>query len=392
MGGTVSGREGARSREGARARIPHWVVDALLGVTVSAVVSLSISANLASRTEPDALAYLWAVGLGALMLVRRRFPVIVLGITVFGLFAYYAAGYPAVGVAVPVAAALFSAAEVGKLRWAILASVVVLVVSLSFRLLEGQDASVVVGYELGGHVLLMAAAIAFGDSIRARRELLARSEQLVALTAQQARQDAEAQAQASRIALARDLHDSVGHAISVISLHSEVSREAIARGDEQAATDALVLVKDTSTAVMSDLRRTVTALRGTESSNRQSLRLNDLDALTESIAGIQFTTEIDVPESLSSSLESTVYRVVQEAVTNIARHSDATDARIEIRAKNKRLGIRVADNGTVIAPVREGHGISGMRERVESLGGQFRAQATDRGFLVTAEIPLEEEQ
>lgn len=116
----------------ARNRLPAWETDALLGTAVTLTMVAVISANHGGRNDPDALAYLWAVGLGALMFARRRYPVLVLAITVFGLFAYYAAGYPAVGVAVPLAAALYSTAEFGRMVWAICIGVVALATSVLF--------------------------------------------------------------------------------------------------------------------------------------------------------------------------------------------------------------------------------------------------------------------
>src|SRR5699024_5864534 len=130
--------------------------DLLLGVVVTIVMVAVISIEHGGREEPDAVAYLWAFGLGALMLARRRFPVVVLLVSVLGLFAYYAAGYPAVGVAPPIAAALFSAAEFGRTTWAVAAGGVALTASVVFRLAEGQARSLV-GYELAGQVLLVAA-------------------------------------------------------------------------------------------------------------------------------------------------------------------------------------------------------------------------------------------
>src|SRR5699024_11814871 len=82
-----------------------------------------------------------------------------------------------------------------------------------------------------------------------------------------------AQSQAERVAVARDLHDSVGHSTSVVSIHADVAREALARGDTLVAEEALRLVKETTMAAMSDLRRTVMLLCSSEQ-DRKSTRLN----------------------------------------------------------------------------------------------------------------------
>ena len=238
-----------------------WLADAVLAAAVTGTMAAIITANQGGRQDPDALAYLWALGLGAFMLLRRRHPVLVVAVSVLSLFAYYAAGYPAVGVAVPIAAALYSAARFGRTLWAIAAAGVVLAVSVGFRLAEGQEFARVVGYELAGHVLLMAGAIALGDGVRSRRALADRAREIAALGAERARQEAEAQAHQERMTIARDLHDALGHSTAVMSLHADVAREAVEREDSDAATAALRLIKDTAGATMAELRHTIAVLR-----------------------------------------------------------------------------------------------------------------------------------
>lgn len=379
---------------GARRRpVPRWAVDAGLGLLVSALVSALISADHGGRTEPDALAHLWAVGLGAMMLVRRRHPVLVLVVSVLGLFAYYTAGYPAVGVAVPIAAALLSAAEFGHLWWAIGAGTTALAASVFFRLIEGQQVSLVVGYELAGHVLLMAAAIAVGDGIRSRRRLLASSREVVALTAERAERESAARLQAERLTVARDLHDSVGHATAVISLHAEVAREAVARRDGPAATDAIDLVRRTSGTALHDLRQIVTVLRTSDRGRWPAARLADVETVIEPGPRVQLTSDIVVPDELPSVVDTTAFRIVQEAVTNVVSHSTASRVDVVARLSDGALVLTVTDNGqprpTSTAADHGGHGLAGMRERVSLLGGRLEAgPCPSGGFSVRARIPL----
>lgn len=378
-------------------RLPAWVVDALLGVAVALIMSAVISADHGGRHDPDAVAYLWAIGLGSLMLVRRRHPVVVLAVTVLGLFAYYAAGYPAVGVAVPIAAALYSAAEFGRMRWSIGAALIALVTSVFFRLGDGQDLSLVLGYEFAGHVFLMAGAIALGDSIRSRRALEVRAREIVALTAERAQSEAEAGAAAQRVAIARDLHDSIGHATSVISLHADVAREAVGRHDHPVATEALHLIKDTASSSMVELRRTVSALRTPGPSSRDTASLADLRSLLGVHTGVRFATDVRLSDALPAAVDTTAYRIVQESVTNIVRHSTATSARIEAYCRDDVAHIAVTDDGDPNAPgpaaeTGHGHGLEGMRERTAALGGTLVAGPEAGGFAVRATIPLRTQQ
>lgn len=389
-------REGDRSIPASRA----WLVDAVLAAGVAGIVALVISANQGGRQEPDALAYLWAVGLGALMLVRRRWPRLVLGATVLGLFAYYAAGYPAVGVAVPVAAAVFSAAEMGRLITAVCGALAVVIVSVGFRLLEGQQFTTVVSYELAGHVLLLAAAVALGDSVRSRRALAVSARRLVESTAAEERERARSAAHATRVAIARDLHDNVGHAVTVISLHADVANEAIGR-DDDAARGALGVVKHTSQSVMSELRGTVRRLRERDTGTDGHRSLTDIDSLVRGLP-IEVDSHIDTTIAVNSDVGDAAYRIVQEALTNVVRHSGATQASVTVVAGAETLEVRVVDNGIGASGTeRHGLGILGMRERATEVGGTLetgtsdavaetdarREQTQAAGFVVQATLP-----
>lgn len=369
------------------------MVDAALGVGVAVVVSVVISAGQGGRQHPDAAAYLWAVGLGALMLARRRYPRAVLTVSVLGLFAYYAAGYPAVGLAVPVAAALFSAAEAGRLATAIGASLVAVATSLWFRLLEGQDVTFVLGYDLVPHVTLMAAAIALGDTLRSRRAQRAQQQQLTRLQARQYAQDAERRIHAERLAIARDLHDSLGHTVSVISLHADVAREAVGR-DEGAARDALTLIRDAAGRTMRELRATVAVLRAHGETTDRLVSLSGVEPIlhTARAAGIRVIEDIDVaPGTLPATVDAAAHRIVQEAVTNAVRHSGAEHVHVVARTDGTALALAVTDDGGAVASTGTGgHGIAGMTERARALGGELTAGAREEGgFSVQARIPLE---
>ncbi|MEU3167956.1 histidine kinase [Streptosporangium sp. NPDC006930] len=376
----------------ARTRLPPWAVDALIGVGVTLVLSIVISSGQGGRQSPDPIAHLWAVGLGALMLVRRRHPTAVLAVTALGLFAYYAAGHPAVGVAVPVAAALFSAAEFGRLVHAVVTATVVIAVSLFFRLIEGEDFSFVVGYELAGHVLLMAAAIALGDGLRSRRTVQAGARRIAELTAQRYRQEADARLHAERLAIARELHDSIGHTTSVISLHADVARESLGH-DESRTRAALDLIKSTSTCTMSELRRTVALLRAPDENPRSVLSLSSVGSLRETAAaaGIDLDLEMRVTTELPATVDACAFRIVQEAVTNIVKHSRGTRARVVALDDGAVLRLSVTDDGPGQDPDSgAGHGIAGMRERAETLGGTLTAGRESTGFTVRAVLPLEQ--
>ncbi|WP_203701150.1 sensor histidine kinase [Asanoa iriomotensis] len=369
-------------------------IDAALFVGVTAVLSVVVSANQAGSRSPDLLAYLWAVGLGALMLVRRSMPRVVLVLTALGFFTYYIAGYPAIGVALPISAALFSATEAGYLRASALTGAVVLAASTAFRLASGQSASFVLGYELLGHAALIAAVIALGYSVRARRDLQRRTDQVVRLVTRQTAMDTAADAREHQLRLARELHDSMGHSLSVASLFADVAREADA-ADRRA--DALDRVKSGVSEAMAQLRSTVAVLRSAGDDPLVNPTFHDLRRLLDGAAsaGYEVTLTVDDEVNASPDVQACVYRIIQESVTNTMRHSTATRIDATIDCREELVLVTVHDNGGGGARVPRfapGHGVRGMRERVTALGGSFDVHAGPGGWRVRATLPAAAQQ
>lgn len=379
-------------------QVPAWVLDLLLGSAVTLVVALVISADQGGRQDPDAVAYLFACGFGGLMLARRRFPVAVLVATMLLLFAYYIVDYPAIGLAVPVAAALYSAAEGGHLTAAVIVSLLLILVSTYFRLLEGQTIAYLLGYELVSTVTVMAAAIALGDSTRARRALRAEQEQTARLIEQEHAYRAEQRVQEERVRMARDLHDVIGHSMSVISLHADVAREAIGNNEEE-ARQALAHIRTASSETMRELRATVKLLRNPvqEQPDRSITSLANLTTLLENATRSGLQIELQCSGDLGklpATVDTAAYRIIQEAFTNIIRHANATQVLLMLAADAHMLRLQISDNGnaTPISVVL-GSGITGMVERARLLGGTLTTQARPTGgFVVSASFPLEEAQ
>jgi signal transduction histidine kinase len=379
-------------------QVPAWLLDLLLGIAVTLVIALVITADQGGRQRPDLLAYLFAAGFGGLMLVRRHFPVVVLVMTMLLLFAYYALGYPAIGLAVPVSAALYSAAELGRLQPALLVSLLLIIVSTYFRVLDGQSLAFLLGYELISAVTMMAAAIALGDSMRARRALRAEQEQTAQLIAQEHAYRAEQRVQAERVRMARDLHDVIGHSISVISLQADVAREALGRSDDD-ARQALTHIRAATTETMRELRATVKLLRNPDGEQPERA-LTTLANLTTLVNQAQASgLQVAVRQSgnlaqLPATVDSAAYRIVQEALTNVIRHANATAVVIAIAVDERALHVCISDNGTTApATVVPGSGLVGMNERARLLGGALRATPEPTGgFTVEATLPLEKER
>ena len=365
-------------------------VDQLLCVAVTVVLAVIVSSDQGQAGHVNPLAYLWAVGLGLLMLVRRSHPVLVLLLTLLGFFSYYAAGFPAVGVAVPIAAALFSAAEAGHTRAALLTGLVTLSGATAYRVADQQNLAYVLGYELASHVALIAAVIALGHSLRTARQLRRRRDQVTRLLNRQRLMDADARMKEDRLSLARDLHDSIGHSLTLAALHAGLAHDKHA-GQAQ-RQESLTLVRTAVSDALSHLRRTVKVLReggGPETTPG----LQDLLRLTQAPMSAGYDVHMETePVVLCPEVDAAAFRLVQEAITNVLRHSNGRNIVVRlIEAPRGTLEVSVSDDGRTehVPELSPGHGLSGMRERVCDLGGELQVQADLGGWVVRAQIPIE---
>jgi signal transduction histidine kinase len=195
-----------------------------------------------------------------------------------------------------------------------------------------------------------------------------------------------------RLHIARELHDSLTHQISVIKVQAGVAVHLARKRGEQ-VPEALLAIQEAAGEAIRDLRATLDALR--EDGKTPLYGLAHVPELVERarMTGLDATLTIegqrhDVPAAVGR----TAYRIVQEALTNIARHACAATASVRIDYRPEVLAIRVDDDGKATpdtAPV-PGVGLLGMRERVAALGGRLCAQPrSDGGFTVQAELPVD---
>ena len=377
--------------------------DALLALGVWLVLSCVIAIVQASAGEaPSALAHLFAAGFGAVLLARRRLPVTVLVLSALGTFAYYTLGLPTIGIALPVAGATFSAAEQGRTRWAVGTGAVVLSVSLLFRLRDDpQPLGTVLGTDAMTNLGLLAAAVALGVAVRAQREQAAQQEEIARLREERTRHQAELRLRAERERISRELHDTVGHSLSVISLHAGVAADALGAGEGRAA-DAVGEVRAQAGRSLQELRAMVRLLREeTDGGGAGRLvgTLADLPVLLAPAraAGLTVHERIDVPVGvLSPAVDAAAHRIVQEAVTNVLRHAGARSLQVGARVQDGRLRLGIIDDGRGVAAQGRGEGgigLQGMRERVRLLGGTLAVRtAPGEGFALRVELPARVEE
>jgi MYXO-CTERM domain-containing protein len=367
------------------------LVDGLLAYAVAMAVGVAVFTSSADRQPGSWPAYLFALGFGLILLLRRRHPVLVLILTSLGICVYYALEYPPIGLALPIAAALFSAAEAGRLRVGIIISVILVGLAVYFQIVGGRDVGQLVGYELPPVIALMGASLALGDGARSRR-LLKESQRE---RERQARLDQERQATeqrtAERLRLARDLHDALGHNVALISLQSAVAAEALpARVPD--AQKAIAEIRTISLATMSELRGTVRRLRSLDSESDVPSGLSEIPRLVEQARENGLDVQLletgdsrEVPEAVGQA----VYRIVQEALTNIIRHANAHRAVLTFDRGSGALTVTIRDQGRGSAAIVAGNGIRGMTERAAESGGRLTviSPGPDAGTVVTAVLP-----
>lgn len=375
-----------------------WAVDALLAAGVTAALATIIAlSQVSTGAFPNVLAYVFAAAFGAVLLLRRSMPIPVLLLSVLGTFAYYILDLPPIGVALPVVAALFSAAEAGRTRWSVGAGAVVLAVSLYFRVRDDPPPlGYLLGYDAVSNIALIASGIALGYSLRTRGIRAAQQTEIARLTEAQIARDAESQMQSERARISRELHDTLGHTMSVIALHASVGAEATGH-DDRTVSDAFARIRSASTRSLQELRSMVRILRS--SSDRDETRsILSISAVQELVdaargAGIEVMTDITgIPSDLPAPVDAAAYRVIQESITNVVRHANATRAQVNVSVHHSWLQISVTDNGCgamTAAKANGGYGMAGMSERVRLLGGSLTTRSSAGvGFAVRATIPV----
>jgi signal transduction histidine kinase len=210
-------------------------------------------------------------------------------------------------------------------------------------------------------------------------------------------QDARLAESRARTQIARELHDIVAHSLSVMIVQAEGGR-ALAAKKPEAATQALTTIAETGREALSEMRRILGVLReapepGREAEFAPAPRLTDIPDLVARTSDRVRLAVHGQPPRVSAALELTVYRVVQEALTNFLKHAGpSATAMVTLTYGMHQIAIDVLDNGVAsptVAPQNPGHGLRGMHERVASMGGRLLTRARPNGgFQVTAVLPI----
>ncbi|WP_433378202.1 sensor histidine kinase [Actinoplanes sp. CA-142083] len=331
------------------------------------------------------------------LLGRWRFPLLSFALAAAASLGFATFSAPRWTIAVAPGIALFNIARLGRTRSAVAAACVGYV-AYFLTLWVFADR---LGLPAGAHadlrslVLLavgMAVLIFLGGAAKVRGEHMAEMMKVRAERARAKEEQERRQASEERLRMARELHDVLGHHLSLINVQAGVGLHLMDSRPEQ-AREALTAIKTASAEALREVRAVLDVMRaeGEAAPRQPSLGLSRLDELTAD-AGLPITTKVTGAErALPPEVDRAAYRIVQEALTNVRKHAGSgATASVAVDYLPTALHLAIRNEGAFVdsdAPSAEGTGIGGMRERAQSLGGSVEAGPVEGGFLVSVLLP-----
>ena len=324
------------------------------------------------------------------LLWRRRRPLAVLTlvaaitVTMVALNAWF--------VPLQLAVALYTVAASSRRRFAVVIGMASIV---AVGAVQAAEPHVRPG-DVAWRVVFLAAAWLLGDSIGSRRAYVHELEEKAERLEREQEAHVRRAAAEEQARIARELHDIVAHALSVIAVQAAAAEDAL-QDEPSPAREPVIAIATVARSALSDLRRVVGALREEAAGLEPQPTIRQLGPLVERVRSAGLPVALDVTgdsRPLAAAVELSAYRIVQEALTNTLKHAGATQARVLVRY-GELLELEIRDNGTAIGNGTgngwaHGNGLIGMRERVMMLGGDLSAApAMDGGFIVRAQIPIE---
>ncbi|MEU7839103.1 sensor histidine kinase [Nonomuraea sp. NPDC049129] len=335
------------------------------------------------RAPLDSLAYVLLLVGPVAIAARRKFPVLSTAITLLATYAYVVVGYPYGPVFLAPVYMLGSLVVSGRRLVAWILSGVTLAVFLIYAyLVANQTLWIFHTLAITAFILLF---MVIAELVRIRSERRAEHQRVV-------EEESRRQASEERLTMAQELHDVLAHNISLIHVQASTALHLMDDQPEQART-ALTTIKSASKEVLGEMRSVLNVLR--EGAPRSpTAGLDRLDELVTR-SGLDVTLKRVGSRPLPPQLERAAYRIIQEALTNAARHAPGSRVTVRLEYGTGALGILVTDTGAtkpaVLTEAGSGNGIPGMRERASALGGTLTAGPAGNGFQVEATLPLPEE-
>jgi signal transduction histidine kinase len=385
--------------------LPVALVDgaAALVFTVLGLVTVFMQDLRDGMDEPTALAVLTVAVTCLPLAVRRRAPLAALTASTLALLVHVLADFPEGALPVATVLLTYSVAAWSPLRDAVIGLVVydATLVVLGLADTAGLDTAAVLG-----NLAFFGVAWALGIAVRARRESMESRVRELEERAKVERQSTARALAEQRLEIAQELHDVVAHSMSVIAVQAGVGAHVLDdRPDEARA--ALEAISATSRGALNEMRRLLSVLRDAdgERSHQPAPGLADLAQLVADVRAVGVPVSLEMRGTSTGgnpAVELSAYRVVQEALTNVIKHA-GTPSRVDVVVDRQpgSLTIEVVDDGRGAAAVQSangtglgdgsGHGLTGMRERIDVWGGELHCgPAPGGGYRVRAELPYGE--
>jgi signal transduction histidine kinase len=383
---------------------PRRLVDLLVVVVVAVLsvadVASASTARVAGERPADALAYVLVLAGSVSLYWRRRAPLAVLAFVTAVVVTMYLSDYSAY-LSVLGLTGLYAAAAHAEHRrrawWAIGISSTCLIGAACVSLLDRPEGFAYL--TVVSMVGFLMAAIAAGVIIRNRERIFVDTERRAAQAEADRVVEAERAVVRERSRIAREMHDVVAHGMSVIAVQAAAGREIVHTNPDKAA-EVFARIEAVGRESLDELRRMLGVLRETgdeQTSLAPQPGIADIAAAVDrsSTSGVATTLVIDGRQrSLAPGVELAAYRIVQEALTNVRKHAGAAaSATVRITYEPQALAIEISDDGrgavTALSRSGAGHGLIGMRERVEVYGGELTSgPRPGGGFVVRAVLPI----
>jgi signal transduction histidine kinase len=383
-------------------RLPALAQDVLLALFITVMqVQGTVVRNAGEVPERplDYLAFLLLIVSGVAVAFRRRWPMPVFVTTALASLVYYSVGFPDGPGWLGLFVALYTLAAYGDGRRSLVTAGAGITVLTVVWLVDAADIEprAAIGwvfFRIGASVM----SAALGESVRSRRVIAAEALERAELAERTREEEARARVNAERLRIAREVHDTVAHAIAIINVQSGVTAHVLDRKPEQ-AREALQAIEQTSSRALHEMRAILGVLRdedGDEDGREPYPGLGQIEELTAKArdAGLDIKIEETAPTApLPSAVGSAAYRILQESITNVIRHAGPTRVTVALNPGADALEIRVTDEGRhdphPAGSGKPGRGILGMRERCQLLGGELDAgPLPGGGFEVKARLPL----
>jgi signal transduction histidine kinase len=376
-----------------------WVVVDTLLALVALVLALATSggrSGVSHEAPRGVLAVVLVVVATLPVMVRRRFPRAAFALVTVAVAVLTARGQAPLVVAVMLGAVVYTIALRFERRTSVPALAALLAVGIAAAVAAADHVGALHGLVLAG------AAWFVGDGVQARRRYL---KALAAQAVEQRRLEVERGRRAvgdERVRIARELHDVVAHSLGVITVQAGVGRRVI-DAQPQEARKALAAIEVTGRAASDELRRILGLLRDDDlepPSLSPAPGLNDVPTLVANLreAGVPVELSASGASELPEAVGVSVYRIVQEALTNVVKHAGAVPTRVTIGVQPDGVRVEVINDGQTSASSANasarrmtavGHGIVGMRERVSAFGGSLLVEPRRQGgFQVLAFLPV----